>query len=114
MADRMTKKIDWKVYRKTEWNNKARSSTSPLLLDLWNLGHGSGDVRAEECSDEFLEKRFPESRRKAYYLMAIHENLTGIPKQKLRQVGWNKATDLLQVARRNWQRFDCATWLHKG
>ena len=30
--------------------------------------------------DEFLEKRFPESRRKAYYLMAIHENLTRIPK----------------------------------
>jgi len=25
--------------------------------------------------DEFLAKRFPESRRKAYYLMAIHENL---------------------------------------
>src|SRR5277367_892140 len=25
--------------------------------------------------DEFLEKRFPESRRKAYYLMAIHEQL---------------------------------------
>ena len=29
--------------------------------------------------DEFLEKRFPESRRKAYYLMAIHENLTQDP-----------------------------------
>ncbi len=26
--------------------------------------------------DDFLEKRFPESRRKAYYLMAIHEHLT--------------------------------------
>ena len=25
--------------------------------------------------DEFLEKKFPESRRKAYYLMAIHEQL---------------------------------------
>ena len=25
--------------------------------------------------DEFLERRFPESRRKAYYLMSIHENL---------------------------------------
>src|SRR6266849_8963776 len=25
--------------------------------------------------DEFLEKKFPESRRKAYYLMAIHEHL---------------------------------------
>ncbi len=32
--------------------------------------------------DEFLEKRFPESRRKAYYLMAIHENLTRIPKPR--------------------------------
>jgi hypothetical protein len=30
--------------------------------------------------DGYLEKRFPESRRKAYYLMAIHENLTRIPK----------------------------------
>jgi hypothetical protein len=29
--------------------------------------------------DEFLEKRFPESRRKAYYLMAIHETLTKVP-----------------------------------
>ncbi len=37
--------------------------------------------------DEFLEKRFPESRRKAYYLMAIHENLTKIPKPRLREVG---------------------------
>src|SRR3989442_10351076 len=25
--------------------------------------------------DEFLERRFPESRRKAYYLMSIHEHL---------------------------------------
>src|ERR1700752_2798051 len=29
--------------------------------------------------DEFLEKRFADSRRKAYYLMAIHEKLTRIP-----------------------------------
>ena len=29
--------------------------------------------------DDFLEKRFPDSRRKAYYLMAIHEHLTRIP-----------------------------------
>jgi len=26
--------------------------------------------------EDYLEKRFPNSRRKAYYLMAIHENLT--------------------------------------
>ena len=64
--------------------------------------------------DEFLEKKFPESRRKAYYLMAIHENLTRIPKQRLRQVGWSKATEMVKVARREGQRFDCATWLHKA
>src|SRR4029077_11959137 len=30
--------------------------------------------------DEFLERKFPESRRKAYYLMAIHEQLPRIHK----------------------------------
>ncbi|HKT26115.1 MAG TPA: hypothetical protein VJR04_16020, partial [Terriglobales bacterium] len=29
--------------------------------------------------DEFLEKKFPQSRRKAYYLMAVHERLTRVP-----------------------------------
>jgi hypothetical protein len=43
--------------------------------------------------DEFLEKRFPESRRKAYYLMAIHENLTRVPKPRLRAMGWSKAAE---------------------
>jgi len=43
--------------------------------------------------DESLEKRFPDLRRKAYYLMAIHENLTRVPKQQLREVGWSKATE---------------------
>jgi hypothetical protein len=64
--------------------------------------------------DEFLEKRFPESRRKAYYLIAIHENLTRIPKRQLREVGWSKATELVKVARRDGSEFDCATWLHKA
>ena len=64
--------------------------------------------------DEFLEKRFPESRRKAYYLMAIHENLTKIPKQQLREMGWSKAAEMVKVARRDGNGFDCATWLHKA
>ncbi len=64
--------------------------------------------------DEFLEKRFPESRRKAYYVMAIHEHLPRIPKHELRLVGWTKATELVKVARRDGQQFDCATWLHKA
>jgi hypothetical protein len=64
--------------------------------------------------EEFLGKRFPESRRKAYYLMAIHENLTRIPKPQLREVGWSKAVELVKVARRDGEAFDCATWLHKA
>lgn len=64
--------------------------------------------------DEFLEKRFPGSRRKAYYLMAIHEHLTRIPKSQLRQVGWAKATELVKVVRRDGTEFDSATWLHRA
>ena len=64
--------------------------------------------------DEFLEKRFPESRRKAYYLMTIHEYLTRVPKRELREVGWTKARELVKVARRDGSEFDCAPWVHKA
>jgi hypothetical protein len=64
--------------------------------------------------DEFLERKFPGSRRKAYYFMAIHERLHRISKAELRQVGWSKATELAKVARRDGQEFDSATWLHKA
>jgi hypothetical protein len=46
--------------------------------------------------------------------MAIHEQLPRIHKADLQQVGWTKATELAKVARRDGQRFDCATWLHKA
>jgi hypothetical protein len=64
--------------------------------------------------DEYLERKFPESRRKAYYLMAIHEHLPKVPKPNLKLVGWSKATELVKVARRDREQFDCATWLHKA
>jgi hypothetical protein len=64
--------------------------------------------------DDFLEKRFPGSRRKAYYLMAIHEHLTRVPKQRLKEMGWSKAAEMVKVARREGESFDCATWLHKA
>jgi len=64
--------------------------------------------------DEFLEKRFPESRRKAYYLMTIHEHLPRVPKPELRQVGWTKAAELVKIARREGERFQSAIWLHKA
>ena len=64
--------------------------------------------------DEFLERRFPESRRKAYYLMSIHEHLPPQARKQLKEVGWTKALELTKLARRDGQHFDCATWLHKA
>jgi len=64
--------------------------------------------------EEFLEKRFPDSRRKAYYLMAIHEHLPRISKPELRLMGWTKARELVKVARREGEGFDCAPWVHKA
>jgi hypothetical protein len=67
-----------------------------------------------ESFDQFLEKRFPESRRKAYYLMAIHEHLPRISKPELKLIGWTKARELVEVARKAGQEFDCAPWVHKA
>jgi hypothetical protein len=86
------------------------------------LGQYLCEVRAKQywrvenlkSFDEFLEKRFPESRRKAYYLMAIHENLTKVPKQRLREIGWRKAAEMVKVARSEGEHFDCAPWVHKA
>ena len=64
--------------------------------------------------DEFLTRRFPESRRKAYYLMSIHEHLPPQARKDLKEVGWTKGLELAKVARRDGQHFDCATWLHKA
>lgn len=64
--------------------------------------------------DEFLEKHFPESRRKAYYLMAIHKHLLRIPKPEPRLMGWTKARELVKVARREGLKFDCAPWVQKA
>jgi hypothetical protein len=64
--------------------------------------------------DEFLERRFPESRRKAYYLMSIHDHLPPQARKELKEVGWTKALELAKIARRDRQQFECATWLHKA
>src|ERR1019366_8217556 len=64
--------------------------------------------------DEFLERKFPESRRKAYYLMAIHDHLPRITKSELRSMGWTKERELVKVVRRGRQGFDCAPWVHKA
>src|SRR5712671_6353934 len=64
--------------------------------------------------DEFLERCFPGSRRKAYYLMSIHEHLPPQARKQLKEVGWAKGIELAKLARRDRQDFDCATWLHRA
>src|SRR5580704_5328951 len=64
--------------------------------------------------DEFLARRFPESRREAYYLMSIHGHLPPQARKELKQVGWTKGLELAKLARRDRQYFDCAIWLHKA
>jgi hypothetical protein len=64
--------------------------------------------------DEFLERCFPESRRKAYYLMSIHEHLPRPIRHELKQLGWSKAAELVKVARREREEFKSADWLHKA
>ena len=64
--------------------------------------------------DEFLERRFPESRRKAYYLMSIHEHLPPQVRRELKELGWTKARELAKLARTRGQDFDCAPWVHKA
>src|SRR6476620_9699519 len=72
-------------------------------------------VENRKSFDDCLERRFPESRRKAYYLMSIHDHLPPEAKRELKQVGWSKGLELAKLARRNdGQEFDCATWLHKA
>jgi hypothetical protein len=86
------------------------------------LGEYLCEVRAKQSwrleklnsFDEFLEKRFVDSRRKAYCLMTIHEHLTRVPKPQLREMGWTKARELVKVARKDGAEFVCVPWVHKA
>jgi hypothetical protein len=46
--------------------------------------------------------------------MAIHEQLPRQTHRDLQDLRWTKAAELAKVARRDGQKFDCATWLHKA
>ena len=110
-ADQVPDGIYWEQRRETERDAK-----------FAELGRYLCEVRAGQywrleslkSFDEFLERRFPESRRKAYYLMSIHEHLPPQARKELKDVGWAKGIELVKLARRDGEHFDCATWLHKA
>jgi len=101
------------------WERTTENQRDTKFVDL---GRYLCEVRAGQywrlenlkSFDEFLERRFTESRRKAYYLMSIHEHLPKPIRKELKQVGWAKAVELVKVARRDQHHFESATWLHKA
>src|SRR5437870_12298256 len=109
-----------KIDESLAWEQRKETEKDTRFVEL---GRYLCEVRAGQywrlenlkSFDEFLERRFPESRRKAYYLMSIHESLPPQVKRELKQVGWTKGLELAKLARRrDGQGFDCATWLHRA
>src|SRR5512146_3462964 len=108
-----------KIDQILDWERQAEKERDTKFVEL---GRYLCEVRAGQywrlsnlkSFDEYLARKFPESRRKAYYLMSIHEQLPRTVKKELKQVGWSKAAELAKVARRDGERFDCANWLHKA
>src|SRR5260370_28858858 len=92
------------LFLKSAWE---KSSDHERDTQFVELGRYLCEVRAGQywrldnprSFDEYLEREFPESRRQAYYLMAIHENLPKVPKPDLRLVGLSQSTELLTEAR---------------
>jgi hypothetical protein len=101
------------------WEQQKESERDTKFVEL---GRYLCEVRAGQywrlenlnSFDEFLERRFPESRRKAYYLMSIHEHLPLQAKKELKEIGWTKGWVLAKLARAEGQGFDCAPWVHKA
>src|SRR5215471_20505783 len=101
------------------WERKIEAERDTRFVEL---GRYLCEVRAGQywrveklaSFDDFLSRRFPESRRKAYYLMSIHEHLPPQARRELKEVGWTKGVELAKLARRDRQNFDCATWLHQA
>ena len=56
-------------------------------------------VEKRASFDDFLERRFPVSRRQANYVMAIHEHLPPEIRRDLGDIGWTKGRELAKLAR---------------
>ena len=101
------------------WEQRKETERDTKFVEL---GRYLCEVRAGQywrledlkCFDEFLERRFPGSRRKAYYVMSIHEHLPPQARKQLKELGWAKGLELAKLARRDGQHFDCAIWLHRA
>lgn len=55
-----------------------------------------------KCFDEFLERRFPGSRRKAYYLMSIHEHFATAGEKAAKGTGLGERAGAGQAGEKGW------------
>ncbi len=105
-----------KIDQILDWERRTDQERDTRFIEL---GRYLCEVRAGQywrleklaSFDDYLERRFPESRRKAYYLMSIHEQLPKQVRSELKQIGWSKSAELAKVARREREQFKSATWL---
>src|SRR5438309_10810581 len=75
------------------WEKRKEAERDTRFVEL---GRDLCEVRAGQywrledlkSFDEFLERRFPEYRRKGYDLMSIHEHLAAQLRGELKEVGW--------------------------
>jgi len=101
------------------WEQRKEKERDTKFVDL---GRYLCEVRAGQywrvenvkSFDEFLERCFPGSRRKAYYLMSIHENLPPEVRKELKEVGWAKGLELAKLAKKEKNNFKSAIWLHRA
>ena len=101
------------------WEQRKEKERDTKLVEL---GRYLWEVRAGQywrledlkCFDEFLERRFPGSWRKAHCLMSIHEHLAPQARKQLKELGLGKGLELAKLAKRDRQLFNCAIWLHKA
>src|SRR5438128_10867602 len=76
------------------WEKRKEAERDTRFVEL---GRYLCEVRAAQywrlenvkSSEEFLERRFPETRRKAYYLMSLHAHLPPQVERPREGVGWN-------------------------
>jgi hypothetical protein len=108
MAPKLNRRRAMSVLEKIDgtlaWEQNTERERDTRFIEL---GRYFCEVHSGQCwridnlksFDEFLEKKFPESRRKAYHLMAIHEQLPRNPQRSARN----------RVGQGQWSSEDCSS-----
>lgn len=97
--------VEWANRRTRKFEDLSKYLCEVRNQQYWRLGYGS--------FEEFLEDKFPDSRRKAHYLMSITGRSTADSYRRDRESGLVQALELAKVAGSQ-GGFDSATWLHKA